>query len=189
MSFDPLAAFFLAQSEKPSHFREVDITKVSPFLRSLMVKDGTVTSALSAYFWEAIATRQLAQREEPLSQSNPWLKLDLGGNVIRRQVVLTGEQSRRLFLFAESELAPERLPEEMRQKLQQEHSNLGQLLREGHLETRREGLWFGLTHLTDLPSPVATACDGVFLSRTYRILSQSKPLMLVTEHFPMTSFS
>jgi len=50
-------------------------------------------------------------------------------------------------------------------------------------------LWFGRERLAEAPDRVASACDGDFLSRTYRVIADGRPLMMVTERFPLKNFS
>ena len=185
---DLLRGFYSAQGQRPSSYEQIDLRSVAPFLRSLLVKDGTVTSALSAFYLQEITTTQITQTTTRLEQADEWLALGAGAEVIQRQVMLTGVDDGQLFLFAESCLAIQRLPQDMRLALAEEDSNLGRLLRDGRLETLREGLWYGREKLTVLPGPVRDGCDGDFLSRKYRILSQQNPLMTVVERFPIANF-
>lgn len=186
--FNLLRGFYNAQEQRPDSYEPIELRTVAPFLRSLLVKDGTVTSALSAFYLQEIVTTQIVQTAASLEHEDIWLALDPGAEVLQRQVMLTGADDGRLFLFAESCLAVQRLPENMRRALDDENSNLGRLLRAGRLETLREGLWYGRERLSRLPTPISDRCDGDFLSRKYRILSQRAPLMTVVERFPITNF-
>jgi hypothetical protein len=44
-----------------------------PFLRTLLVTDGTVTKHLEAYFWEEVAVENLGQGMVRLATPFPWL--------------------------------------------------------------------------------------------------------------------
>ena len=186
--FDPTAAFFMAQESRPAHLEDIDFAGLPPVLRMLLVKDGTVTTAICAYFLEEVSTRQIGQQVVQLTAADRWLDLPAGAEVLRRQVMLQSAVDERLFVFAESLIAVERLPANMQQALAAKNSNLGRILREDRSETLREGLWFGRERIDALPEPVARLCDGDFMSRSYRVVTGAAPMMIVTERFPMRSF-
>ncbi len=187
-TFDPTAAFFMAQESRPRHLEIIDFADLPPVLRMLLVKDGTVTTAICAYFLEQVTTCQIGQEVVRLAAADQWLDLPAGAEVLRRQVMLQSALDGRLFVFAESLLAIERLPVSMRTALNARDSNLGQILRHDRSETLREGLWFGRERMVDLPEPVARISDGDFMSRSYRVVASAVPIMIVTERFPMVSF-
>ena len=188
-TYDPTLSFFQAQASRPSRLENVALADLPPVLRMLLVKDGTVTSAIAAYYLEDIATSQVDQSATTLTAQDPWLKLPVGAQVIRRRVTLQSGDGETLFVYAESLLAATRLPPDMRKALAAPDSNLGRILREDRSETLREGLWFGRERLVDLPAAVARICDGDFLSRTYRVVARGAPLMIVTERFPLRTFA
>ena len=185
---NPFDEFFIAQHARPNQWGATEIEAIPAFLRSLLVKDGTVTSALAAFFLQSITTEQLAQTHETLEQSDEWLGLEKGTDILRREVVLRGSMDQALYLFACSELVVERLPSALKLGLAQPNSNLGKLLRDSGFETRREGLWWGLVSSSTLPHAVHSQCDGDFVGRTYRITLDDQPLMTVTEYFPLVTY-
>ena len=187
-TFDPTAAFFVAQESRPPHLADIDFAGLPPVLRMLLVKDGTVTTAICAYFLEQVTTSQIGQKMARLTDADQWLDLPAGAEVLRRQVMLQSAVDSRLFAFAESLLAIERLPANMQSALAARDSNLGRILRDDRSETLREGLWFGREHMDELPEPVARISDGDFLSRSYRVVANAAPMMIVTERFPLQSF-
>ncbi len=187
-TFDPTAAFFVAQASRPRHLEEIDFAGLPPVLRMLLVKDGTVTTAICAYFLEEVTTCQIDQQVVQLTDADRWLDLPGGAEVLQRQVMLQSAVDGRLFAFAESRLAIERLPASMQSALAARDSNLGRILRNDRSETLREGLWFGRERMGELPEPVARISDGDFMSRSYRVVTNAAPMMIVTERFPMQSF-
>jgi chorismate-pyruvate lyase len=187
--FDPTRDFFSAQERRPAQLERVRFDTLPPVLRVLLVKDGTVTTAISAYFLEPVTTIQVDQDLATLSRDNEWLQLPAGARVLKRRVTLESVSDGRLFVYAESLLAIDRLPANMQQALTLKGSNLGSILRDYRSETLREGLWFGRERLVQAPVRVARACDGDFLSRTYRVIADGQPLMMVTERFPLQNFS
>jgi len=146
-----------------------------PFLRTLLVTDGTVTKHLEAYFWEEVAVENLGQGMVRLATPSPWLGAAAGESVLKRRVRLKGTASGRVYGEAESLIRLDRLPERLRVELTAGRIGIGELLRERGLETYREILDLG-----------RAGEDGVY--RTYRILIQQAPAMLITETFPCAAY-
>jgi chorismate-pyruvate lyase len=157
---------------------------LSPFVRALLIIDGTVTKYIEAYTNEPVTVHRLEQTSHALSEDHQWLDAPRGARIFHRQSTLVGLHTGCLRVFAESLIVMERLSSRMQQGLESEPGGLGKILFDSGIETRREGLWFGREQLTGLPKPVADLCDGDFLSRTYRVISNGAPLMMITERFP-----
>ncbi|MEM7281761.1 MAG: chorismate pyruvate-lyase family protein [Pseudomonadota bacterium] len=185
---DLFSGFFSAQELRPEAFSAYDISKVPPFLRSLLVKDGTVTTALAAYFLQPIFTQQVSQTLDALSQPNDWLDLQVGDEVLKRCVTLSGQKSNHLYLYAESEMAFSRLPNSFREGLEKKDSNLGKLLRDSGVETRREGLWWGLVKASRMQTLPREYDHKNFVGRVYRISFGGQPMLMVAEYFPLDCF-
>jgi chorismate-pyruvate lyase len=187
--FDPAVRLFLAQNQRPAHLAAVRPDELSPLQRGLLVIDGTVTTFLSAWALESVAVQPLSQRgavlpvaSMPLAET--WLDAPAGTPVMERSVLLVGARSQTLFAFAESVICTERLPAALRTGLLSGGLSLGQLLLLPGFESRREGLWYGREHPATLSPAVAALTEPDFLTRTYRVSAESRPLMLVTERFP-----
>ena len=183
--FDPATSVFIAQQACPAEFGAVDLHALSPFQRGLLVTDGTVTKFIEAYVLEPVEVLRLAQRELSLAAADRWLDLDRGAPVIHRRVMLRGRNTSRFFVWADSLIAAERLAPAMRGALERESGGLGRILVDTGAETRREGLWYGREHRADPPREVAAAWQGDFLTRSYRVIAGGRPLMLITERFPL----
>jgi chorismate-pyruvate lyase len=188
--FDPLASLYLAQDHRPGTLAGVEPGGLSPLQRALLAIDGTVTSFLSAWALEPVVVRPLGQRATVLDGGHPslspWLDAPAGTPVIERAVLLLGDDSQRLFAFAESVICPDRLPAALRAGLQSGGLSLGQLLLMPGFESRREGLWYGRERPASVPAAVAALAPSDFLTRTYRVSAASQPLMVITERFPWT---
>lgn len=156
---------------------EFHMERLPPFLRTLLVADGTVTKSLEAFFWEQVTVENLGQASIVLAQTVPALDLQRGATVLERRVRLLGMESGREFAQAHSLIKLEALPEHLREDLQQGRIGIGELLRERGLETYREILDVGQSDAT----PNAQQ-DAIY--RTYRILIQHQPAILITETFP-----
>lgn len=153
-----------------SRNQEVHLERLPPFLRTLLVADGTVTKSLEAYFWEPVDVVALAQAPRVLSAAVPALELAAQAEVLERRVQLVGAESQRRYAEAHSLIRLDGLPDGLRAELLAGRIGIGELLRECGLETYREILDVG--------------CQDDSVYRTYRIVIQHRPAMLITETFP-----
>lgn len=83
---------FVAQSAKPADLAEVNLTRLTPFQRALLVTDGTVTRFIEAYTLAPVEVVLLDQRKQSLPAEHVWLEAPKGTTVITRQVVLQTPQ-------------------------------------------------------------------------------------------------
>jgi len=185
-AYDPTDGVFIAREYRPAALRDVSVAGLSPFLRALLIIDGTVTKYIEAYTNEPVAVHCLEQASYSMGDDDrQWLESTPDDRIVRRQSMLVGDNTGCLRAFAESYIAVERLSSGMQQGLDSEPGGLGKILFDSGIETRREGLWFGREKMTGLPRPVARLCDGDFLTRSYRVIAAGAPLMMITERFPI----
>ena len=184
MLFDPFADLLEASEARPAHLRPVDLRTLTPFQRALLVIDGTVTKFVEAYALEPIDVIRLKQEEQQLTQDHRWLEVPKGTPVIARQVLLHGYYSGIVYAYAVSLLVPSRLPDDLLARVAVEPGGLGRVLLGSQIENRREVLWYGGETLNDLPAEIRDWTGDTFVSRTYRIITQGKPAMLINEKFP-----
>ncbi len=183
--FDPFARVFVAQAARPAGIEPVDAAALDAFQRALLAIDGTVTQFIEAWALEPVEVVRLDQCELSLPASEPWLALDAGARVIRRRVMLCGAVSGRFYTWADSLIAAERVGAPMRHGLECEGGGIGRIIIDAGLESRREALWYGRDRPADVPAEVSVHHHGAFLVRTYRLLAEARPLMLITERFPL----
>lgn len=184
-----MKALFVAQDDKPATLREINLARLTPFQRGLLVTDGTVTQFIEAYTFMPVEVVLLQQMKQVLSTEHVWLQLSAGEEVISRQVVLQTHSPDKspaiTHTYADSLIVPKRLSKCILDGLESNKHGLGGLLRHSGLETRRELLWCGVETLTDLPSAIAHLEGKTFVSRAYRVFSDQEPLMLINEKFPL----
>ena len=184
-----MKALFIAQDDKPTTLKKINLTRLTPFQRGLLVTDGTVTQFIEAYTLMPVEVTLLQQSKQTLSTENTWLQLPTGTEIISRQVVLQSHSQETsspiIHTYADSLIVPQRLPESVLNGLESDKWGLGGLLRGSALETRRELLWCGMEILTDLPPAIEHLEGETFISRTYRVFSDQEPLMLINEKFPL----
>ena len=184
-----MKAHFVAQDDKPATLKKINLTRLTPFQRGLLVTDGTVTQFIEAYTLIPVEVTLLQQTKQTLSTENTWLQLPAGAEIISRQVVLQSHSQETsspiIHTYADSLIVTQRLPESILNGLESDKRGLGGLLRHSGLETRRELLWCGMEILTDLP-PATKHLEGeTFISRAYRVFADQEPLMLINEKFPL----
>jgi chorismate-pyruvate lyase len=180
--FDPASDLFVAQFGRPSDLQPVNMRALSPFHRALLVIDGTVTTFLEAYTLEPIEVVRLGQAVQPLTEANPWLELEVGADVLARQVRLEGRYTSRIYAHATSLIALDRLPPDIASGLDIEGGGLGRILNGAKAENRREILWYGRER--NQMKERSGHSGNEFIVRTYRIIQGGRPIMLISEKFP-----
>ena len=149
------------------------LAQLPPFLRALLVTDGTVTKILEAYYWEPIEVHTLEQGFVAAEQPMAWIQVAPGDPVLIRKAQLRGQESGRIYANAFSAIRTQYIPEQFRQQLINREIGIGVLIRDSGLESYRELLEVGIEG--------EASEEQVF--RTYRILIEKKPVMLITESF------
>ena len=184
---------FVAQFAKPPDLEEINLSQLTPFQRALLVIDGTVTRFIEAYTFAPIEVVLLHQETRTLPTNHVWLDVEKGTEVVARQVVLqTGQkdgQKPTVHAYATSLIVLNRIPQIVREGLTLKGQGLGQLLQRSGLETRRDLLWWGFDHPTDLPEFLHHLEGEPFLSRTYRIVTGEHPIILINERFPFNGYT
>lgn len=163
----------------------LEMANLPPFLRTLLMTDGTVTKSIEAYFWETVNVENLGQGAVLIDRNVEWLEISEGDEVLRRRVRLVGADSKAIYAHAESLLRLDRLPEELNHELQAGRIGIGELLRERGLETYRELLAFGVEAMGELTEVFGGKDSDLLVSRIYRIALHHHPAILITEKFPL----
>ncbi|WP_133512660.1 chorismate--pyruvate lyase family protein [Candidatus Thiosymbion oneisti] len=163
---------------------DMPIRELPPFLRALLVMDGTVTKILEAYFWEPVEVVTLRQEFVHAERPIPWIRIDPGDRVLIRRARLNGIESKRAYATAFSVIRTQLMPEAFKLQLISRRIGIGVLIRDSGLESYREVLEIGIEPAGGSGDPTALdESDLVF--RTYRILIDGEPVILITEHFPL----
>lgn len=152
------------------------VDQLPPFLRALLVTDGTVTKLIEAYFWEPVVVETLSQEFVETREGIPWVGTRSGDWVLKREVSLCGADSGKVYAHAHSLIRTERIPAHFRQALIDREIGIGVLIRDSGLESYREVMEVGLEQVGLEPGAVF---------RTYRIIIAGEPVILITERFPL----
>jgi len=166
----------------------LDQASLSVVQRILLITDGTVTRILEACSGETIELLKLSQSIVSWRSDDTALQLAEGEEVLSRRILLRGTQSGRNFLYAESLIVPGRLHPRLRHGLDHSDEPIGRLLRENRVETLRELVRWQLEPAESCAAHFDMAPEEPVVSRTYRVVSQRQPIMLITEKFPANSF-
>jgi chorismate-pyruvate lyase len=158
----------------------VPLKALPPFLRALLVTDGTVTKILEAYFWEPVSVDTLEQRFEVAEEAVPAIGIEPGDRCLIREARLRGTDTGRSFADAFSLIRTELIPSGFRQRLIDREIGIGVLIRDSGLESYREVLDVGLELNADGRRAVC---------RTYRIIIERRPVILITECFPLALYA
>ena len=173
----------------PSSTEEsIDLMEVAPFLRTLLVADGTVTKMIEAYFWEKIRIQPIFNEYELSETIIDELNCPADTKILRREVLLAGQESSTTYAAARSLLVTEYLPEEMVIGLEHGEIGIGELLRIEGCETYRDIMnihYYPEQHTTD---ELLGKLSGSVISRSYRISVNQDPVILVTEYFPLNIY-
>ncbi len=164
------------------------VAPLSTFQRILLMTDGTVTDVLEAYANEPIRVVKLSQSFDAIDSANPELDRPTAGRVLRRSILLQGARSGTNFVYADSVINPDHLDSELLEGLLVSDTPLGRLIAEQRIETFREILALGFE-----PAGACAEHFGIdpatkLVFRTYRILVSHKPIVRITEKFPVTWF-
>ncbi|MEZ5353904.1 MAG: chorismate pyruvate-lyase family protein [Bryobacteraceae bacterium] len=151
--------------------------------RVLLVTDGTLTDAVEALFGEPIGLRKLGSRIAPSDGDSGALEAAPGSGIMHREILLKGEATGRNYVYAESELMLDRLPEGFREGLLVTNTPMGRLWSEHRMETWKELLYAGPVEAGGLAVHFP-GCTGGLIKRTYRIFCGGRPLMVISEFFP-----
>ncbi|MEM9008618.1 MAG: chorismate pyruvate-lyase family protein [Cyanobacteria bacterium P01_F01_bin.86] len=176
----------LQQSLTRSH---IDPSALSTFQRILLTTDGTVTHMLEAYLYEQIQVVKLSEKLISLSQDIPLMDLKQGTDVISRRILLRGRISRRNFIYAESIIVPERLDEAFRDELLKTKTPIGKIWFEKKVETFKEIVDSGKEPANVLANYFSIQPEEEMLFRTYFVISNRQPTMMITEKFPESYFT
>jgi chorismate-pyruvate lyase len=142
---------------------------------------GTVTELLEHLAREPIEADILHQQAVPAGIDSP-LGLAVGTRTMHRAVLLTGRTTRRVFVYAESVIASDRLPPSAGLRLETSRDPIGRVLVDHHLDVDRQ--WLGNAEAVERPDQrVATLIGGAIQSRRYRITIDRLPAMIVSEWF------
>jgi chorismate-pyruvate lyase len=147
-----------------------------------------MTFLLEACAGEPIGAVKLHQE---LDAANPTdqsvLALADAAPILRRNALLRGVRSGRVFVYAAAVVAIGRIDEWLGDALTTTDAPIGHLLADSRTETFRELLRRGTSRAGEAGRYLELSADAEVLFRTYRIHSGGEPIMLITERSHLSS--
>lgn len=164
------------------------IGDLPPFLRTLLVTDGTVTKSLEAWFWEPVKVVPLGGERLRLDDPVEGLEAGGGDEILQRKVLLQGETTAVPYACARSLVALKTLSDPLRKGLLEGKIGIGELLREQDVETYREVVALDYLEAREAKTVFAPLAGSDAVARSYRIRVRGVPAILVTEYFPVEAY-
>lgn len=165
----------------------IEIASLAPLQRMLLINDGTLTEILEAAFLEHIELVKVAQNVVDAQAHHTGIFPDIGNSALmERKILLRGTKSGRNYAYAESIISLDGLSPLFRDKLLKSNTPLGRLWLEHKLETFKQIQHMGCQPAAELCRHFRCADTSPLLVRTYHVFSGAKPVMAITEYFPLS---
>jgi len=154
-----------------------------PIHRILLGHDGSMTNLLELISCCEVALRTIKQSVVPCPlEVADLLAVDVGEHVNERDIIIVRSPDGSPLLYARSYTPLSRLKPAFKADLMRADIPIGKILQRHRIEARREIIDVGYLsndrHLEKL-----LARPGPYLWRTYNIITQGKPLIMVKEYF------
>lgn len=154
-----------------------------PIHRVLLGHDGSMTNLLELISYCEVALRTIKQSVVPCPREvADLLAVDVEEFVNERDIIIVRSRDGSPLLYARSYIPLSRLKPAFKADLMRADIPIGKILQRYRIEARREIIDVGYLssdrHLEEL-----LACPGPYLWRTYNIITQGKPLIMVKEYF------
>lgn len=157
--------------------------------RILLRTDGTLTHILEAYAEESVCVVKLKQTTVTDPVVRDALSLDPDERAVRRVILLKGATSGTTFIYADSTVMLDRLPELVATGLMETDMPIGKLLFSCRAETLREIIGMGQECDAAIARHFGCGPEDPLVSRTYQILLEDRPVTRITEKFPRAAFA
>jgi chorismate-pyruvate lyase len=170
-----------------AHYRMPGLSDIE---RILIVSDGTFTYQLETFVREPIGVEILSNEQVTLSPGDAQLlQRQPGGLVWDRRTLLRGKQTGTSYCYATSVINDENLDPGFRAELRVTQTGIGHLMAKYRMGTFRELLTYHVSVGPDYAHHLPQFRGAAFLSRTYRIIFEGRPIMLITENLPRNLFA
>jgi len=165
-----------------------DLSGFPPFLRTLLVMDGTVTKALEAWFWEPVKVCPIKNSLVKLTEKVKGLDARKGDKALQREVTLQGGSSGKVYVCARSTVLLNYLPDEIGEALCTGKTGIGELFRNKGLETYRDIIGINYFPVRPEGDALLEYLSDELVSRSYQIWVNGHPAIVVVEFFPVDCF-
>jgi beta-ribofuranosylaminobenzene 5'-phosphate synthase len=169
---------------------EAQLGRISPVQKFLLGTDGSVTQLLESITGKKVVIRTLVQTvigADPAVADT--LGISPGDPVNYRVVEIMTEGDGEVLIYAISHTPIDRLSPEFKDDLMKADIPIGRIIKQHHIEARREILSARVTPATEDTGRIFSICKNEpVLSRQYRIIHAEKPLIFIEEQFPYNRF-
>lgn len=158
---------------------------LSLFQKILLATDGTVTDLIALYTGEPIRVKKLEQsiREQAAPQR---LQCSGPARLLIRRILLSGANKN--YLFADSVFVFERFSKSIQDQLLNTDKPIGLMWKDERLEMYREIVEQKVEPCAEAAQHFELPTSAPFVSRTYLIHHNGKPLGAITEKWPLSLF-
>jgi beta-ribofuranosylaminobenzene 5'-phosphate synthase len=169
---------------------EVKVGRISPVQKFLLGTDGSVTQILESITGKKVVIRTLTQKVIPADRTvADNLSIAKGDPVNFRIVEIRTEKSGEVLIYAISHTPVNHLSPAFKDDLMKADIPIGSIIRQHHIEARREIQNVRVTPATDEMGRVFAICKNEpVLARQYQIIHAGKPLIFIEEQFPYNRF-
>lgn len=165
---------------------EVELTKISPILRTLLNSNGIVINSLEACFQESIKVECLYQDSCAVSERQ-WPEVQPDEAVLFRNVLLKGVVSGKRYAYATSLIRLKQLDAKIVDDLLIARQGIGEIINKRKIETYRE-----IIEIKNIDSNIIKSIfeeKGDIISRKYKIVMNGIATMLITEYYPLDLYA
>ena len=153
-------------------------------LRSLLTTNGSITILLEAFFDEDQRADKVSERQVVLTQNYPDLGLTSGDPALEREIFLRGATTNRAYLHATTLVALNNVKPDFRESLITTGIPIGKLWDDYRMEIFKEVIRYDTRPADDLAAGFGVDPNDKLLTRSYRVFSDQRCIMLITESFP-----
>jgi len=169
---------------------ESQVGRISPVQKILLGTDGSVTQLLESVTGKNVVIRTLVQKVIPADREiADNLSIAEGDPVNYRIVEIRTGDTGDVLIYAISHTPLSRLSPEFRDDLMKADIPIGRIIKQHHIEARRQILNARVLQATDETGRIfSIARKEPVLSRQYQIIHAGKPLIFIEEQFPYNRF-
>jgi len=169
---------------------EAQVGRISPVQKFLLGTDGSVTQILESITGKKVVIKTLVQEIVPADATAAGnLHIAEGEPVNFRIVEITTEGNGEVLIYAVSHTPVNRLSPEFRDDLLRADIPIGKIIKQHHIEARREILNARVLPATEEAGKLFSICKNEpLLARQYQIIHGGEPLIFIEEQFPYNRF-